>query len=312
LSIDIEEAIQRRLGARFEFYAKRLRTYKIDTSYRPASKAEASIGAGVLICWARMSHLFPRVRKVDLSIDSLHPQLGPTTLGGFLAPGRLSSLVVTMTQTAIHPDIKAALYGACTTTKKLAMSMGGPSVANGSYTPQISAMLSGATELQAVTSYTLLDYIHLTYLTVNPGLKHLELHCSKEDRTTDAMPLPTDAFALHNLVVNDHSSAAWMTRSILGACTSPSLVSCRAYITSSIGVHDLRQIFECLGAHTYLCHLTLEGPEDFYNELTFVEVLPFLKGLRNLKVLVLPCCVVPSFSMAMLIDFVNSCPQLES
>jgi hypothetical protein len=307
--------VQRGLGARFVFYAKRLRAYSVHQTYELRGNLGRAIDESVLASWARMSHLFPRVRTLRLHIDALCLLREPAMFASFLAPGRLLSLEVTFTSgTAVHPDVTAALRVAGTSIQKLQVRAFG--VAAKEWTEQTHAILSSATKLRVVDAKMPLDYTHLSYLVQNPHLTRLELDCIRSDRKPHAMtPLPKGSFALQELVVvNDHTSTAWVTRSLLDACASPSLVVFRLDLTlnPSLEAHDFRKVFQSLEAHISLRRLTIDGPEELHGDLTIAHVFPILKGLRNLEELEIPSDIVPNLPMAMLLELLHSCPRLES
>jgi hypothetical protein len=297
------------------FYAKRLRTYSVHQTYEVRWNLEGAIDESVLASWARMSHLFPRVRTLSLHTDALCLLQEPATFSRFLAPGRLLSLNVRLISgIAVHSDVTAALRVAGTSIQKLQVRAFGVNAKE--WTEQTHAILSSATKLRVVDAKMPLDYTHLSYLVQNSHLTRLELNCSMSERNPHVMtPLPKGSLALQELVVvNDQTPAAWVIRSLLDACASPSLVICRFDLSSnpSLEAHNFRNIFRSLEAHIYLRCLTIDGPEDLHGDLTIAQIFPILKGLRNLEELELPSDIVPDLPMAMLLELLHSCPRLES
>jgi hypothetical protein len=315
LSVSIEKALEQGLGTRFVFYAKRLRTYSIHQTYEVRWNLEGATDESVLASWARMSHLFPRVRTLSLHTDGLCLLQEPATFARFLAPGRLLSLNLRLISgIAVHSDVTAALRVAGTSIQKLQVRAFGVNAKE--WTEQTHAILSSATKLRVVDAKMPLDYTHLLYLVQNSHLTRLELDCIRSEQKPHVMtPLPKGSFALQELVVvNDQTPTAWVIRSLLDACISPSLVVCRfdLSLNPSLDAHDFRKIFQSLGAHINLRHLTIDGPEELHGDLTIAHILPILKDLRNLKELELPSDIVPNLPMVMLTELLHSCPRLES
>jgi hypothetical protein len=308
LTVSIEEALRRGLGARFEFYAKRLRTYSLHPAYE-WSQVNWIIDGDVMTCWAAMSGSFSRVRKLSLGlkVQHVHQQKVLAMLPGFLARGQVLSLAVQLTPKLNHPDIIAALSGACTTIEELSITR----IRSRVVIEDINAILSCATRLRVVKlQHMMVDYTHLTHLAKNRHLTRLELSCIDNMKDTDSTStLSVGSFALREVVVNDDTSTAWVIRTLLNACARSSLVVCELTLG---GARGLPSILQALAPHTHLRRLSIKGFRSSEDTLTWAEIslIETLNGLRDLEFLHLPYYITPHLPYATFAQVMQSHPQL--
>jgi hypothetical protein len=310
LTVSIEEALRRGLGARFHFYAERLRTYWLNTTFYGEyqwADDDFIIDEDVMTCWATLEHSFLSVQKLRLNLEVLSQIKGPTMLPRFLARGQLLSLEVQLTQKPVPRDVITALCGVCTSIEELF-------IVGNHYqleSEHISDMLLYATGLRAVRMNMGVSYTHLTYLAMNRYLTRLEISCSNVDALTgmgNVPPLPKGLHALRELIVTDHTSTALLVPALLHACANPSLVVCELYLDRAHST--LLSILQSLAHHIHLRCLSIKGAHRYNGEVPSAQMSLILNGLRELEFLHLPHCITPRLTEDLLTQTVQSHPQL--
>jgi hypothetical protein len=315
----------RALGDRFSFYAKRIQTlilnrYNLEGSEELGSRLV--IDPYVLLVWARTDGVFPQIHKLTIDEGFMDLPLSASILNNLFERTRLTALSIYLDgeHVAAFGSIRSQILEACANLEELeVVTMTTQAQENrDEWASLLHTMLARTVCLNDFGTTLPIAYNDLMHVAQQPSLRKLTIHGPIFDIPQDSSILPSGAFQkLHTLEVEDQTSSARPTQSLLAFTSAHCLTSCTLNISPEIGIvtEDVYAILQLLSQHESLRNVSVIIAAELDSALsaeTAKELMGILHSLTKLTYLCLSLRNDFPINSIVISDLLCACPCLRS